>query len=333
MSRRPIRLHAIYVALDDAALFRASVASIYAEVDGITVITNHDRDWHGGTRDPSGITAMILSREVDPDRKIDLIVTDETNEARARGRAMDFAAPRRRTFRVQQEHPGDPAFVPPDYFLIVDSDEIYEAGMITRLKAHVGRHRHPIYRVPCVRYFKRWNYRVDGYEWAVSVVRADQRLPYLRKRRTVHKLRRGLARMPGVRGEVRGRLLGSWDVPVEVACFHHGSYVGPRARIAAKLSAFGHSAEVGAGWLTEVYDRWSLESRNFNPAYPEMFPSAREIASADLPAEIRDLAWPDDYLIGDAPTGDLRVPDPVGSGAMSDGRSRGRDGTQGGFDD
>ena len=40
----PLRVHAIYAVLDEVPLFRASVASIYPYVSGITVITAHDRD-------------------------------------------------------------------------------------------------------------------------------------------------------------------------------------------------------------------------------------------------------------------------------------------------
>ncbi|MBM3658485.1 MAG: hypothetical protein FJW95_03150 [Actinobacteria bacterium] len=304
---RPVRLHAIYVALDDAALFRASIASIYGEVDGITVVTTHDRDWRGSARDPSAITAMVLSRDVDPDRKVDLIITSETSEARSRGRAMDFAAPRRRTLDVDPEHRSDAPHRSPDYFLIVDADEIYEAGAITRLKEHVARGRHRYYRVPCVRYFKRWNYRIDGHEWALSVVRADRRVPYLRRRRTVSVVRRGLARVPGLPSGAVARLLGYWDVPPEVACFHHGSYVGPRERIAAKLASFGHADEVPDAWMTQVYDRWTTDAVDFNPAYPTAFPSAREVPVDELPPEIRGFAWPDGYLLEDDTTSSGRA--------------------------
>lgn len=295
MSTRPIRLHAIYVALDEPALFRASVASIYDHVDRITVSTTHDRDWRGAPRDPSAITAMVLGRDLDPERKIDLIVSSETNEARSRNRAMDYAAPRRSSMRVRREHDRDDAYVSPDYFLIVDADEVYEGADLERLKAYVAEERRPLYRVPCVRYFKRWNYRITGHEWAITLVRADQRLPYLRKR-NVNLGRRGLARVPGLPRGARERLLGYVDIPPEVGVFHHGSYVGPRGRIEAKLQSFGHASEVPADWLEQVYDPWTTGTTNFNPAYPEMFAGAEEVAVAELPAVIREFAWPDDYL-------------------------------------
>jgi hypothetical protein len=295
MSRLPLRVHAIYSVLDDAPLFRASVRSIYDHVDGITVITTHDRDWHGRPRDADELVALILSRELDPQHKIELAVVNETNEARSRNRAMDLAAPRSESLRVRQQHQSDTPHEIPDYFLIVDADEIYEAEALTRLKAYAARCRRPFYRVACIRYFKRWNYRIDGLEWMVALVRADRRLPYLRLRRT-NVVRRAAARVPRLPDGIRIALRGFEDVPPEVAVFHHGSYVGPRRRIKAKLESFGHSAEVAPGWLEDVWDTWTPDRRDFNPAYPTLFSRAERVDATALPAEIVEHAWPAGYL-------------------------------------
>jgi hypothetical protein len=292
---RPLRIHAIYAVLDDAELFSASLRSIYDHVDRITVTTTHDRDWHGVARGPSAITAAVLSRELDPERKIDLIVTSETNEARARNRAMDHAAPRPASRRVRREHELDAELVPPDYFLIIDADEIYEAEHLERLKAYVATERRALYRVACKRYFKRWNYRVAGHEWAVCFVRSDTRLPYLRMRK-VALPRRVLAKVPGMPARAIAALRGFVDIPVEVGVFHHGSYVGPRSRIAAKLGAWGHASEVVPNWMEEVYDPWTPEAHDFNPVYRGLFPSATQLAVDELPPEIVDWRWSSDYL-------------------------------------
>jgi hypothetical protein len=95
---------------------------------------------------------------------------------------------------------------------------------------------------------------------------------------------------------LRGALRGFEDVPSDVAVFHHGSYVGPRRRIEAKLSSFGHAHEVRPGWLEEVWDGWTLDQRDFNPAYPRLFPRAERIDARALPAEISEHEWPAEYL-------------------------------------
>jgi hypothetical protein len=95
---------------------------------------------------------------------------------------------------------------------------------------------------------------------------------------------------------VRAALLGFDDVPADVAVFHHGSYVGPRRRIEEKLASFGHAHEVRPGWLEDVWDAWSLEHHDFNPAYPHLFPRAERVDTMTLPAEIAAHAWPAEYL-------------------------------------
>src|SRR6185436_12739632 len=98
----------------------------YDHVGGITVITTHDRDWHGQPRDAGELVALVLSRQLDPEHKIELAIVNETNEARSRNRAMDLAAPRATSLRVRQQHAADGPHETPDYFLIIDADEIYE---------------------------------------------------------------------------------------------------------------------------------------------------------------------------------------------------------------
>ena len=67
MSASPaLRIHAVYVVLDEVALFRASLASIYSSVARITVITAHDRDWARRERPASGIVATVLDRDAIP---------------------------------------------------------------------------------------------------------------------------------------------------------------------------------------------------------------------------------------------------------------------------
>ncbi len=223
-----LRIHAIYAVLDDVPLFRASVASIYEHVDRITVITTHDRDWLGRHREPSALVTTILGRDLDPERKIDLIVSSETNEGACPepGNGLCVAEARLAP-GAQPERVRRPVRGPPDYFLIIDADEIYEAADFQRIVGYIAWDRRPVYRVPCVRYFKRWNYRVDGHEWAFAFVRADWRIEHIRGRRASFP-RRVAARLPGVPSGLRARLRGFVDIPAAVGVFHHGSYIGPR---------------------------------------------------------------------------------------------------------
>ena len=294
-NRDDLRVHAIYSVAGDGELFAASLASIYDQVDGITVFTGYDRDWSGAVRSSADVVARILSRELDPDGRIQVVVDRETNEARSRNRAMDLAAPSRRSRRVRRQSESDTLRPLPDYFLIIDADEVYDAGAIERLREYVRAHPRRIYRVPAVRYFKRWNYRITGHEWSVSLVRADVRLPYLR-RLCVPAIRRGIARVPGLPQRLRELALGYTDVPADVAVFHHGSYVGPRFRIEAKLASFGHAHEVPPDWIDRVWQEFSPAMQDFNPAYPSVYAACEEVGTGDLPDAIAEFPWSAGYL-------------------------------------
>lgn len=288
-----MRVHAIYAVLNDLHLFRASIASIYEYVSGITVITGYDRDWKGNPYPVEGIVDAVLSREVDPERKVGLVIAWDPNEARARNRAMDFADPPQRSRRVLMQHPADREPSPPDYFWIIDADEIYESVHIDRLLAYVDRGRRRYYQVPGVQYFKYWNYRVEGYEWFTAFVRADQRVGTIRNpfpthiSRVLHR-----ARAPGL----ANRLLGLEKIPPDVGFFHHGTYVGPRSRIEAKTRYSGHSHLMQTGWLENVWDRWHPEMRDLHPVDPPTMPATVAVPLSRLPAEITSHSWPDGYL-------------------------------------
>jgi hypothetical protein len=208
---------------------------------------------------------------------------------------MDFAAGSAASRRVRRQSDADTELTAPDYFLIIDADEVYEAGALDRLRDYVARHPHAICRIGARRYFKHWTYRVTGLEYSIALVRADVRLPYLR-RLLVPAWRRAIAKVPGMPARLRDAALGYHDVPPDVAVFHHGSYVGPRRRISDKLASFGHAHEIPGDWIDRVWDDFDPAMRDFNPAYPSVFPACEEIATGELPPEIRDHDWPVGYL-------------------------------------
>jgi hypothetical protein len=288
-----LKLHAIYAVLNEVDLFLASVASIYNFVDGITVITEYDRDWTGKPVTPDGLVDTVLDRTVDPERKINLVVTAETNEARARNRAMDFASPSRRSRRVRPQHSADVSLPSIDYFWIIDADEIYEAARIPPLLDYVGHHRKPYFRVAAHTYFKSWNYRVSTLEWFTAFVRSDKRFGD-RRQPFPDLLHRALshARLAKTSMRVHGLV----NIPASVGVFHHGSYVGPRPRMANKISSFSHSTQIDSSWMERVWDSWTPESRSFHPTDPSAFPSAKRLERNELPDEIGSWPWPPGYF-------------------------------------
>lgn len=290
--RSALRFHAVYAVVNDAVMFECSVRSIYERVSRITVVTNLDRDWHGAPVDRDDLLERVLSRAFDPDRKIDVVVSSETNEARARNAPMDLAAGVSR--RVRSAHVGDVVEPAADFFWIVDADEVYEAAAVESLQAFVAQRRRPAYRVPFWTYFKSWNYRVQAIGWATTFLRADQRVFAIRNPRT--PLRSKIAyRIPGISYEGVHRIGGNVQIPLDVGCFHHGSYIGDE-RVLRKVTAGGHRDHVIPGWIDDVWRRWTPASRDFHPTDPELFPSVEYVPTDQLPSEIASFPWPSGCL-------------------------------------
>lgn len=288
-----LRVHALFVVVGDLDLFRASLASIYPFAQGITVSTTYDRDWYGRPYPPDRLVELLLTRELDPDRKVDVIVTRETNQARLFNRAMDAADPSDRSRRVLVQHPGDTPPPRGDYFWLVDADEIYERSVVPRLLEYVRRYRRPYYQVAAHHYFKTWNHRVDAMEYFTAFVRADKRVGNMRNPKPTLVSKVGYRILPN---ELAARLLRIYRVPPEIATFHHGSWIGPRERIAAKIRYSPHARDIQEHWLERVWDRWSPDAKDLHPTDPQVFPSTHAVATGELPPEIRDFDWPSGYL-------------------------------------
>ena len=161
---------------------------------------------------------------------------------------MDFAAPRSASLRVRRQHRGDPPFVAPDYFLIVDADEIYEAGTLERLAAYVRVIASP---------------STGSRAFGISSVGTTESTGTSGRSRWYAPTNAcrisgcgsptsfdvGFRACRGCRSPAVSDSSDIVDIPPSVGVFHHGSYVGPRARIEAKLQTFGHAHEVEPDWI------------------------------------------------------------------------------------
>ena len=288
-------VHAVYNVLNDEPFFSASLRSVYEFVSGVTVVTRYDRDNYDAEVAPGGLVDLVLSRRMDPERKINLIVTSEGKEPRARNRAMAFAG---RSPRVKS-HSGAPASIPtPDLFWHVDADEVYDPADVVRLLAWVEEHRAPAYRLELLSYFRTWNWRVEEQGSFVALTRPRFRFGHIRDAYPSVWVR-GWAKLAlmGVVSEAQAwRVSGQLLVPPSVAVCHHGSYVGSRERIEAKLARSAHKSERVDGWLERVWDAWTPEMRDLHPTRPDRFPVASHVPTAELPPAIRDHRWPEGWI-------------------------------------
>jgi hypothetical protein len=253
--------HAIYLVLNDTEFFPASLRSIYDHISGATVITSYDRDRWDRVVEPDSPVEALLSRELDPERKVNVIASVEIAESRLRNQAMAFVHPPRKPRRVPPPDRAHPQTADVDYFWIVDADEIYDERSIRNLKEYVRTKRANTYLLRPTSYFRTWNLRVEEPTYYVAVV------------------------TPGFWfGELRHRYVTPW---VRVFQKLWNLRVLPRD---VALRAFNQN------WLRDVWDAWTPETRNFHPHVPEQFPFAVHVPTAELPPVIADEDWPAGWI-------------------------------------
>lgn len=290
-----LRVHALMLVLQERHLLRATIRSIYEHVDTISVATSINRDLRGRMVEPDAGIYDLISRRYDPDRKIRVIVEDETSQARTYNRIIDgemIGAQRPVRLHTEDDVTRGAA---PDYFMIVDADEVWEAGALESAFGYLARHRPAYAQVPAAHYFHSWNYRVPGFEWFTVFVRADRRLHHMRNPNLTRWWMKALwsLRVPP---RFVLRTAGVVRLQPEVAHFHHGSWVGPRTRAEQKVAWSAHAHNFPEDWLERVWDEFGSDSTNLHPGNPQAFPSVEYVRTAALPEAIRQSEWPPGYL-------------------------------------
>ncbi len=275
-----MRLAAIMLLFKEQAFVEASVRAIYPVVDSICCASRHDRNFAGEPLAPDQSLDVLL-KVPDPEDKVRIVlqrdldgVPGRNSEARLRNAAMAL----------------DPQA---DYYLIVDSDEIWPEAVLRRCWEEVQRTRRAAYRVSSFTYFRQWNYQIvepgDGYRPLVFLRRgfpfkSDRQIEWHAPARWKEYLRTG--RKPKTvffSPELR---------------LHHGSSVGDDARILTKLQNYGHASGVDPEWFGRVWKNFHPGIRNFHyfRNTEHLFESLITIPTADLPAEITRCSWPEGWI-------------------------------------
>jgi hypothetical protein len=275
-----MRLAAIMLLFRERNFVEASVRAIYPVVDAIVCTSRHDRNFSGELVATDDSIAKQLAVP-DPDNKIKLTVQRDLDqfpglntEARLRNAAMAL----------------EPQA---DYYLIVDTDEIWPEDVLRRCWDEVQRTQWAAYRVSSYTYFRKWNYRIvepgDGY----------RPLVFLRRGFFFKQDRQVEWRCPARRGEYLRTFRKPKTVffPPELR-MHHGSSVGDDQRILTKINNYGHKDGVDPDWFERVWKNFSPSMRNFHyfRQGAHLYESIDVIPPAQLPAEITRCAWPDGWI-------------------------------------
>jgi len=279
-----MRIHAICLALNEELYIETQLRTLYPFCSGISILSQYDRDWYGRPVRPDR-TADKLLNFPDPEGKIHFVLRRWRDEAAARNHEMLslLARPARRV----QSHGSPPGEIrafhtPPDYFLIVDADEIYDVATLPAILAYLEQRRPRGMRVLGYNYARTWNQRVPPEVERFchfGFLRPGVLFSYLRvvswnESRLAKALR--WLRLP----DVSARLFGFIECPPEVGVFHHGWCLGDDERLRLKRMRSSHRS-----------DTW-------DPAYAAGVDALRTdfVPTSELPRNIREAIWPDGYF-------------------------------------
>lgn len=281
-----LRVHAICLALNEEPFIRELLKSLHPFCSAISILSQYDRDWYGVPIKPDATVQRVLNFP-DPEGKIHLVVRRWRDEAAARNHEMlalssqcargnrgitTHGVPKEEVLKFHEE---------PDYFLIMDADEIYDVDTIGNILEYLRRKRPRGMRVLGYNYVRTWNQRVPP-----ETIRFRQ-FGFIKPgilfcmRRTVSWNESRLSKLLTVLRlpDLSSRLWGFIDCPPEVGVFHHGCWVGDETRLKKKIVTSSHKAECGP------------EYRNWIKTIKTVF-----VPTSELPRNIREGNWPADFF-------------------------------------
>jgi hypothetical protein len=275
-----MRLSTVILLFKEQSFIEASVRAVYPVVDSICCAAQYDRNMSGHEIVPDQ-SLNVLLKIPDPQNKIRLIVQRDVSQ----WPGVDDQARLRNAARAL-----DPDA---DYYLVVDSDEIWPEDVLRKCWAEVQRTQWAAYRVCSYTYFRKWNYRVvepgQGYRPMVFLrqgfeFRNDRQINWHGLPRWKEFLRKG--RKPKM-----------VYLPPELR-LHHGSCVGDEARMLTKLNNWGHREGVDPTWIDRVWRNFHTGLRDFHyfKDGKHLFESIVPIETKDLPVEISRCSWPEGWI-------------------------------------
>ncbi len=278
-----LNVHVLCLALNEEVFISKTLQAVYPHCRGVSVLTQYDRDWFGKSVAPDS-TLRIVAGFPDPEGKVHLVMRRWRDQAAALNCEMDALSGR--AYRGVEGHGSTVGEVRrfherPDYFWIVDADEVYDPATIPSMLALLGRKRPRGMRVWGVNYLSSWNRRVPGSIVPFrqfGFVRAGLRFTHVREVTwNEHRLRKllGIVRIP----DFAEKAFGFMTCPPEVGMFHHGCWLGSDERLLAKARKSAHESSRRSSWLAEV-DALQWE----------------HVSTESLPRSIREAEWPEGWI-------------------------------------
>ena len=282
MNQNNLHIHAIILALNEEAFIKAQLDTIYPFCHAISIITQYDRDWYGKPVVPDATVPVILDYP-DPEGKINLIVRRLPDEAAARN--MEMLSFNKRSYRKTQSHGRAMDDIakfhnPPDYFWIIDADEIYDTSTIPVIIAYLQQKKPRGMRVTGYNYLRTWNSRVPRtvvdfthFGFIRPGILFEQRRVISWNESRLAKLFK-LLKLP----DNSAKLFGFINCPETVGVFHHACWLGDNERIQSKFGKSSH-----------------IESQQWEPGSVDAISSVY-IPTKELPLNIQNAKWPINFF-------------------------------------
>lgn len=280
-----VRVHAIMIALNEEDFIYENLRVLYPHCSGISIITQYDRDYYGKAVTPDQTAQKVLSFP-DPKGKIHLVVRRYNDETASRNHEMEsiLIDPSRNIQSHGVSIEDIKAFHrAPDYFLVVDADEIYDMATFPAIIEYLAKKKPTGMRVSAYEYGWNWNRRVPSEVYIhhhfgfikAGVLFKQRRVVSWNEIRLKHVLKKCKAN-PAIVSKIFGFI----DCPWEVGNFHHGAYVRRnKEKMIEKMNKHSH-----------------LE--NHDPDYLENILSQRYefIETSQLPINIQQGKWPEEFF-------------------------------------
>jgi hypothetical protein len=281
---KDLRIHAIILALNEADFIEEAIKPIYNVCSGISVITQFDRDYYGNKIDPDKTVEKVL-KFPDPEGKIHLVIRRFKDETAARNHEMlsILGKPHKGIIAHGVSYDEIATYYKnPDYFLIVDADEIYDQNSIGNIVDYLNKYRPRGMRVTGKQYLFTWNQLIPQnivHHHHFGFIKAGL---LFQQRRVItwneFRLRKFLKNLQ--LDALASQIYDFIDCPQEVGVFHHGSYLGGEKRLLNKFKKHSHPEIV----LKEGYLE-NIKNTPFNV-----------IESKDLPQNIKNGNWPMEFF-------------------------------------
>ncbi len=301
-----MKISVIIIALNESEFIQPCIKAVYPFVNRIKVQTNYDRSWKKELVIPDNTVEKILELP-DNEGKISLHISRMPDEAIARNWLM-----RSDGYLLNHNHKSTTSTCEEitdfcedsDYFWVIDGDEIYDPRTIPKILDYVDTKKPNILKIRGINYFKKWNYQIipsdnfyqPGFIKPNVLFRENRNLVLPSWSQFIQRLVKNKYWQSNLLSSSLDSLIGITHLPEEIAVFHHASYVGNDCRIEKKIFSSVHYEEKMKIWYDNIWKKWTYQSKNLHPLYPDVFKEVKYVSTDKLPSSIKNEKWPEGYL-------------------------------------